>query len=103
MYSQIHSRNFTDDEGDRYYEPTLIIPGKNLIVEYSELPQTWEYFGRIFKINDFTGLGKVITDESVLRPNYANFCNFAESGNYRIAIRLVKYIKAGSLKIYQIN
>jgi hypothetical protein len=100
MYSLAYSRNFQDGEGDCYVSIPLILISRNIIVSYSELPQTWEYFGRIFKIEDITGIGQVITDEAVLRPNYPNLLHWSQPTGFRLAIRLVKYIKKGKLDIY---
>ena len=101
MYSLAFSRDIQDGEGDFYLEIPSLFVNRNIIVSYSELPQTWEYFGRIFKIQDFTRIGKVIVNEAVLRPNYPNFLEWADTSGYRIAFRLVKYIKQGKLDIFQ--
>jgi hypothetical protein len=74
---------------------------RNVIITYYELPQPWEYFGRVFKLTYFNGIGDVITNERDLRPNYPNHLDFAETSGYKLAIRLVRYIKAGRLDIYQ--
>lgn len=87
--------------GDRFLDAALSYnsPVIGVSFDLSNIPDTWDHLGRVFQVKADPA-GDVIAEQAQLTPGRINLIRWRSAGEYRIAFRLVKYVREGILNIY---
>lgn len=88
--------------GDKWIDVGPLFSEAQVLIDYapSEVPETWDYLGRIFQ-KVLVSERWVIAEAQQFWPNRPTLITWRNFYNlYRCEVRLVKYLKPGRLRIF---
>jgi hypothetical protein len=91
--------------GDKWIDIIPMFSESQVLIEYapSEVPETWDYLGRVFQ-EVRIGDRWVVSDHERFwpnRPTLITWRNFFT--DYRCELRLVRYLKPGRLRVWGVR
>ena len=105
-YQQRFIQPFSRDDGDKWLELSVIYSQPSIIIQYesSLIPQTWEFVGSAFQVIQVPDIGFCLNQEVRIRPLKPQLIRWRDvSQQYLIWLRLVPYVREGSLMIWELQ
>jgi hypothetical protein len=97
------TKNFQNFGGGRFEELPPILTARELILEYESvnMPDTWGFLGRAYQVLPYAS-GNVINEVVELRPKHRNLIRWRDEPKiYYLTVRLVRYVKEGTMRVYE--
>lgn len=93
----VDSINVNGNNAARFITGGVVIIPQTVIIEYTgEIPETWGFLGYVYREIQLENTW-IVTENSRIIPNRLNLIKWSDDSVYRLAFKLARYIKPGTL------